>query len=502
MSIWTDIVTNAVIGTERQALPAALADAALQPLYAQLELADREGTLLHAAALTSLYERAGRLPSKHEQALPEAAPVETVPRCTARVAARLRLLLQGEYADLLPEFLTVLAQTGRRLPEELLPALLEFAKNKEALTELLPPVIGARGLWLAQQNAEWAYVLGASGDLNLWETGTLAQRKALLQRVRRADPAQARALLLQTWEQDSAKEVAEFFPILKDGLSAEDEPLLEKALDRPWTSARQAAANLLASLPNSAFVARMWERAQHCVTFKRSWLRKLSIEVTVPAERSDAMQRDGISKNTTTQAISEPAWWLQQILSAVPPERWQTVAKASVEELLQATHKHEYQMLLLHGWQEAAMRTGNAVWLEYFFRLAYKNSLPSSLFEKLPYAGQERLALELLRENKTWQDTGIIRCAINGMRPQWSEAFSRAFIQLFCQHGAPYVASWNSWVWREILQLSVRLHPATLTEARAAFERFTALSQLELLLKLLQFRQDMLQELGDGRGES
>ena len=498
MSIWTDIVTTAVVGTERQALPVALGDAALQPLYAQLELADREGTLLHTAALTALYEIAGRLPAKHGASLPEAAPEETMPRCNARVAARLCLLLQGEYAGLFPEFLTLLAQTQQRIPEEFLPALLDYAKSREALAELLPPVIGARGLWLVRQNAEWTYALGASGDLSLWETGTLPQRKALLQRVRCADPAQARALLLQTWEQDSAKEVTEFFPILKDGLSPQDEPLLEKGLDRPWIVARQAAARLLASLPESAFVARMWERAQRCVTFKRNWLRKLSIEVTLPAQRTVEMQRDGISKNNATHRMSEAAHWLLEIISAVPPERWAVAANATIDELLQATHKHEYQMLLLQGWQEAAMRTGNAAWLEHFFRLTYKNSLPDSLFEQLPHAGQERLALELLRENKAWKDTGIVRCAINGIRPQWSEAFSRAFIQLFCQHGAPYLAGWNAWVWREILRLSVRLHPATLTEARAAFEQLAALSQVELLLNLLQFRQDMLQELTGG----
>lgn len=495
MSIWTDIVTTAVVGTERQAFKVSAADAALQSLLAQLDSADREGALLHAAALTALHERAGRLPSKFSEALPEAAPAETLPRCNARVAARLQVLLQGEYADLFPELLAGLAQNGQRVPEELLPALLEHCKNKDALAEHLPTVIGARGLWLAGQNAEWDYALGASGDVNWWETGTLAQRKAVLQRVRRVDPAQARALLLQTWEQDSAKEVTEFFPILKDGLSAEDEPLLEKGLDRPWTIARQAAANLLASLPNSAFVGRMWERAQPGVTFKRNWRGKLSIEVTVPTERTAAMQRDGIGKSSTGPALSEPAWWLQQIISAVPPERWEMVAGATVDELLQATHKHEYQTLLLSGWQQAAIRTRNAVWLERFLPSALKQGAPDALFELLPRERQERLALELLSENNAWKDFVILRCAINCIQPHWSAAFSRALIELFCQHSAFYAAGWNTWWWREILRLGCRLHPATLAAAQAEFEQLAAIPQIELLLNLLQFRQDMLQEL-------
>lgn len=495
MSIWTDIVTTAVVGTERQGFNAGAADAALQALLAQLDPADREGALLHAAALTALHERAGRLPSKLNEALPEAAPAETLPRCNARVAARLQVLLQGEYAELFAELLAALAQIGQRVPEELLPALLEHCKNKAALAEHLPAVIGARGLWLTPQNTEWAYVLGASGELSLWETGTQQQRKALLLRVRRTDPAQARALLLQTWEQDSAKEAAEFLPLLKDGLSTEDEALLEKALERPWTIARQPAAGLLSALPASAFVARMWERAQQCVMFKRNWRGKLALEVRVPTEYTEALRRDGVSKSNAGQALSEPAWWLQQIISAVPPELWETAADATVDELLQATHKHEYQSLLLSGWQQAAIRTRNAAWLERFLPAALKQGAPDALFELLPRERQERLALELLSENKAWKDFVILRCAINCIQPHWSAAFSRALIELFCQHSAFYAAGWNAWWWREILRLGCRLHPATLAAARAEFEQLATIPQIELLLNLLQFRHDMLQEL-------
>ena len=440
MNDWTNIVTTAVIGTERQPFTPAATAQALNALLAQLDQADREGALLHAAALAGLHERAGRLPSKHNDVLPEAAAIETLPRCSARVAARLRLFLQGEHADLLTEFLTVLATTGQRVPEELLPAMLEHCQHKEDLAELLPPVLGARGVWLAKQNASWSYVSGFGGDLSLWETGTLAQRKALLQRVRRADPAQARTLLSQTWEQDSAKEASEFLPLLKTGLSAADEELLERALDRPWAIARQAAARLLSALPDSAFAERMWARAQACVTFNRNWRGKLSIEVRVPAARDEAMRRDGVSESNAARRLSNPAHWLFEIISAVPPARWETAAAATIDELLAATHKHEYQMLLLGAWQEAATRTRDAAWLERFFSATGPQGMPDQLFELLPHARQERLAQELLRENKAWKEMTVVRCAINGIRPHWSEAFSRAFIKLFCQHGALYAA--------------------------------------------------------------
>src|SRR5204863_2457388 len=120
---------------------------------------------------------------------------------------------------------------------------------------------------------------------------------------------------------------------------------------------------------------------------------------------------------------------------------------------------------------------------------------PDTLFELLPRAHQERLALELLSENKAWKDFVILRCAINCIQPHWSEAFSRALIELFGQHSAFYAAGWTAWWWREILRLGCRLHPATLAATRAEFEKLAAISQVELLLNLLQFRHDMLQEL-------
>jgi hypothetical protein len=186
---------------------------------------------------------------------------------------------------------------------------------------------------------------------------------------------------------------------------------------------------------------------------------------------------------------------LQQILSAVPPKRWQAVAGATIEELLRATQKHEYQALLLGAWENAAMRTRNPDWLEHFFRTAYKQRVLDKLFELLPRERQERLALELLRESKAWEDWLMVRCVVNSIQPPWSAMFSHAFIQLFCQYGASQAVGWGAWLWRELLRMGCQLHPDTLATSRTALEQLAATSQLELLLNLLQFRQDMLQEL-------
>jgi hypothetical protein len=500
MSIWTDIVTTAVVGTERQALAASAVDAALQAPLAQLDSTDREGALLNAAALTALHERAGRLPVKHSETLPEAAPDETLPRCNARVAARLKLLLRGEHSELLPEFLNTLASTGQRVPEEVLPTLLETGKAKEALANLLAPVVGTHGVWLGQQNAEWAYVCGEAQSATVWQVGTLAQRRALLKRLRQTQPQEAIALLQQTWEQDSPKERAEFIELLGNGLSDTDEPFLEKALDGQWTVLRKAAVGLLAKLPDSAFVKRMCERAQPLLRFKKGQLGKLTIEIALPTARDETMARDGIVKAPVPPQSNERAWWLQQMLSSVPPAFWEQQSGWSIEQLVQAVKRHEYRELLLDSWHEAARRTNSADWLEQLWNTFKDRHWNRKLFAALPFDRQERLLTQIFAEGQNWESPAALEEYLSVTSPQWSESFSLVLLETCCSNLSSCVLP-DDWTVRRLLTtIGCRLHPSTLARALKKLGEAAAVAKVESKeldgwLSLLQFRYDMLQEL-------
>src|SRR5262249_60512698 len=82
-------------------------------LLAQLEQTDREGALLVAAALVSLYERAGALPLKDMPPAPEACEPDDAPRCGEGAAGRLAMMLRGEYGELFPEWVAKAAAWGR-----------------------------------------------------------------------------------------------------------------------------------------------------------------------------------------------------------------------------------------------------------------------------------------------------------------------------------------------------------------------------------------------------
>src|SRR5690242_7343876 len=105
MDVWTELIKTAVIGTERQALNLQPASSALAELLARLSNEDREGALLSAAAAVSLYERAGRLPVKDAMPLPATCVADEMPSCSQRAAAlHLRLMLEGQHAELLAEW--------------------------------------------------------------------------------------------------------------------------------------------------------------------------------------------------------------------------------------------------------------------------------------------------------------------------------------------------------------------------------------------------------------
>jgi len=501
MNLWVELVTTAVVGTARQALPAVSAGAPLHGLLAQLDQTDRECALLQAAAVAALYESVGRLPAPDSTPLPEAAPPETLPCCNRRVTARLKLLLQGQHAELLPELLRELARAGQCVPEEVLPRLLEIGKTErisfggiqgDSFPELVPPVVGARGRWLGQRQAEWAYVVETSDPDTLWETGTLAQRRALLKRLRQVEPARARSLIEQTWEQDSANVRASFIEILDDGLSYEDELLLEKALDVQWSVVRKSAAQRLAQLPDSAYVRRMGERARRLVHFKKSLQGKLGLELELPAECDDSMVRDGLVRARTPQS-GERSAWLKAILSAVPPPFWQQVSGWTIEEILKAVKRHEYRELLLESWRDAALKTRAADWLEQLLPFNTVFWGAQRMMAALPRERQEQLLFRFMDDPQHWKPSGLLsECALVITKP-WSETFSQQVLERFCGRAPLETLAANDVALQFLSTLIAALHPATLP---AALERLANMpgaaaastQKFHDLLAQLQFR--------------
>src|SRR5205823_6656492 len=92
---------------------------------------------------------------------PEPCELEDRPRCGPRAAYYLSLMLGGQHREVLPELLEWIAAAGQRVPEDLLPDLLDLGRSARDLRAAILPVLGKRGPWLAGQNPDWSYAVGA-----------------------------------------------------------------------------------------------------------------------------------------------------------------------------------------------------------------------------------------------------------------------------------------------------------------------------------------------------
>jgi hypothetical protein len=369
MSRWSGLVDAAVVGAGRGNAPEAA------PLLAALTASARDDStrLLHAAAAESRARRAGYLPADASQdAAPEPSELDSRRSVGALAARRLRELLAAERADLLLEWLMLLARTGRRPPDAQVPALLTAATASREFRDALVPVLGPLAGWLAEANPEWAWVAatGPAGrpDTAIWRTGSHRERRELLGSLRGTDPATARALVLSTWPGDSARDRAAFVAAMATGLGPDDESLLDQALADRRGEVRHAAASLLAKLPDSKFSLRAVSRAMAALVVQRG-ITGTRLVVSVPGEATAEMIADCIDPDPP-RATGRRAWMLRQIVAAAPAAWWPQHTGMSPRELLVLAARPEWRTALELGWTDAAIRDGDPAWIKALLRRA------------------------------------------------------------------------------------------------------------------------------------
>jgi hypothetical protein len=496
MQIWQDLSAIAVLGTAQQALDVSLPGDALGEALKRIDWSDPEQALLSAAGLAALWRRAGQLPVTCHAPLPRVCAPDDQPSGNETAGRHLQLILQGHYTKLLPEWLTALAQAGKRIPARYLPELLEVGRIRVSLRVRILPVLGQRGRWLAEQNPDWRYAVERT-DETVWDTGTREQRLAFLHGVRQQTPARARELLSASWSQASAKERAAFLDVLITHLDMADEPFLEQALDDRGKEVRRTAAELLAHLPDSRLVQRLSECAVQLLHFQPGkWLSRGSIQVKPPAFDNPALLRDGVDPKSAGPypGLGERAWQLAQILSTVPPARWCRQWDTLPADIVQASHHNEWRQALLIGWARAALRHQDADWAETLL-----TELPgdwaeiNGLLNVLPPARHERYVLNLLEQSSVTNQQ--VMGALDSV-PVWSERVTRTVLAQVRERMT--AAKATEWRLRAVLDcLALHAPPELAEEVAAAWPVRSPVWPLwepavHERLALLCFRRDML----------
>ncbi|HEX7746792.1 MAG TPA: DUF5691 domain-containing protein [Micromonosporaceae bacterium] len=475
--------------------------------------------LLDVAAAHALRRRAGVALVHGAYPLPP-APVDDALPVGPSSAARADALLALDSAtrdalpvrdmaarlELLTEWLTAAAAAGRRLPPELVPALLDAGRRHRGLRPLIPEVGGPLAGLLAAQRADWSYasstpqVASTVGNDAAWELGTIRQRTAYLSRLRRLDPARARDVLEKGWEAEPPDDRVALLGALATGLSADDEPLLERALDDRRKQVRDVALELLARLPDSAYARRMSDRATTCIQMRGT----RAITVSPPTACDRSMRRDGIAPRPPT-GTGARAWWLEEILARTSLQAW-----PEPRAFLARQVSEEWIKTVRRGLARAAATQCDGEWAAALVD-------PLSADMTSDWQPADRLLLEALYDVLPAEDLavraaaalrhGLARATAVGVehvlalcpRP-WPPAVAEGVFGALEDQYNRRAGGWRAAGLCELaaLRLPADLEPRAVALAarlRAASPNDPGVAIVDRLTTTLRFRQDMLEEL-------
>ncbi|MDX2099422.1 MAG: DUF5691 domain-containing protein [Leptolyngbyaceae cyanobacterium bins.59] len=514
-SLWQKVAATALVGTERQPFTVPTATGLLGKLLSQLNSPSPEAVLLTTAATLSLYKRAGGLPAPYSVPRQETCDRTDLPRCSLRAARLLQQMLQGQFTALLPEWFTLAAEAGQRVPELQLPELLDLARQQGGLRAILLPVLGQRGRWLATQNSDWKYAIEVATAED-WETGNQAARLLYLQTLRSTHPEKARELLQATWKQEAAGDRSKFLATFRTGLSSADEPLLAAALGDRSKEVRRVAADLLASLPTSQFCQFITSHTTSYVILNRE--PTLSITVNLPTEFDPSLLQYGIESKPTQQFASilgEKAWWLLQLIAATPLSVW-TNGGIPVAELVNAAKYHQWEAVLLDGWARATKRQQDAEWSEALLQewmigkrfernVALLDINPMVLLEEMPPDRQNAFLISLLRPNQENLDDLLTLWSFRDSYPQWSVELAQLVLDRLGTYMTQHTTFSNLvWDLKAVLQEFARCLPVSLVpevlKLQSCITRDSPWApSIEEFVAILLFRKEMAEAFaGDG----
>lgn len=435
MQTWDDILATAVVGTEQREFRFAAREDDLGHLLAQISNADRESLLLSAASVVGLYRSAGVAPPSDTQPLPEACDQDEAKRGNRASGQHLALMLDGEFREVLPEWLAAMSGAHKRVPEEHLSALLDLGRDEPRLRRMIIAVLGRRGEWLAAQNPDWSYAIQRD-EKDVWETGEREERLLLLEHLRTSDANAARELLATTWSQESAKDRVAFLEKFATGLAAGDEPFLNEALHDRSVEVRRVARSLLARLP-SDFSRRLKGLANQVLSFKKPLLGKARIEAVLPEDPIEWLKANDIEidtpPRTAAKSVGPKGWALKEMISLIPTSHWAELWQKSPIEIIRAGDESEWRESFAEGFVAAAQRNRDPDWIEALILYTSTDPkhtplteiaahLPAARLEALIFNSVKSASAGLTDDHSAFQLLMVHRSA-------WSDQLSRAVVK-------------------------------------------------------------------------
>lgn len=499
------VLQTILLGTDRRKLPE---ETATSLGVFSSDVAEK--TALEALSRAVLMGKAGFQPTIRTDVPADLPPADESgrPLLTEAALQFLKQMLEGIHAEGLPELLALLEESGRALPPELLPGLLDACMQQPEVSSRLLPLLGERGRWLARQNVRW-YPLSVDPATTDWFTATFEARRQLLAITRQRNPMLAVAWLEKTWPEEDARHKVAFLSTFATRLSELDIDLLERAFQDKNREVRLTALGLLVRLPEGATIEAM--RRFFAKRFAGAFppdKREKYLQSTLPDLSEDALKpwfglldqqekkdwRNGLFQLfvrylPVSDLIDLPGKKIREIVAATDLGNNTGLGEALLENLLRKNSIEWVQAV----WQQYCPKFRHGLWQKPVmqdFMLQNAESLMQHLSVQkivLDYDSQFILrALEKYRNpwSKTLLDNLLqqYKTAIDGYMPGWHYAAALQTAAWHCKPAEgliPVEISYKAanayqpkeWLnFQQILRFRVQMHEATGTAGRVSTE--------------------------------
>jgi hypothetical protein len=365
MQTWDQIINTALLGTDKRTLaasdlPPELAEVAA---LAQNNTTDKEEQFLQIAALVFNYRQCGVLPLQKEGVTVSLAAAEEKQYCSLLAIQTLKDILESESNSLLQFWLQLCNEKSRIVTPDLVPALLTIGMQQKKLQNLIVSCCGKRGDWLSRFNPEWNFSTAASNE-ELWLTGSPEQRKAVLEQLRKEDPATARNWIQQTWAQEDAGTKVEWLMLLAINIGEDDIEFLESLAKEKSKKVKEVALWLLKQIPESPVVQQYQQVLQKTIT-----LGKNGLQIRLPAGLDENLfKTTGLDKLSNNKDFTDEEYIIYQLVQAVPPSFWETRLNSEPDVIIRSMQKDATGKKLLPALVQAVVAFKDQRWATAFMQ--------------------------------------------------------------------------------------------------------------------------------------
>ncbi len=357
--IWEQVLRTAIAGAERSPVP--------EPVLAVLGIAASEDparTALQALPAACLLRKAAAPLAAAHGCAPDLCPPDERPLCDTAILHPLKALLQQDtLADALPEFFDVLRQSGKRLPPEVLPMILDYLARKKTPPGIWQYALGPASLWLARQNPDWAELFPGEEQAD-WHTSMFAERLALLRVTRQTDPAAGLALLEKTWGKERGEHKIRFLEALRTGLSPADESFLETAAAETKNAVHRTALRLLLLIPESA----LRKATDAGLRQQLAGLPETQFAGVLQRLARPGAEKGPLDRFRPVHSAADPDAPLIALLNALPPRALAQASGLPAPAILQAMDTESTPEPVWDAWLRGICWHADPEWLEAVVR--------------------------------------------------------------------------------------------------------------------------------------